>query len=106
MPANAKPRFPSTSVGQGTQDLGFRNDVDVLFNCAASAEVTFRVHDENKQPTTASFIIHDHQGRVYPSLAKRLAPDFAFHPQIYRADGKTVKLPPGEYSVAFTRGPE
>ena len=30
------------------------------------------------------FIIRD-QGRVYPSQAKRLAPDFAFHPQVYRA---------------------
>ena len=36
----------------------------------------------------ASLTIRDAQGRVYPSQAKRLAPDFSFHPQIYRADGE------------------
>ena len=50
---------------------------------------------ERQQPTTAAFVIRDAQGRVYPSPAKRLAPDFAFHPQVYRADGETVKLPAG-----------
>ena len=36
----------------------------------------------------------------------KLAPDFFFHPQIYRQDGETVLLPPGTYSVDYTRGPE
>ena len=40
-------------------------------------------------------MIRDAQGRVYPSPAKRLAPDFAFHPQVYRADGETVRLAAG-----------
>src|SRR5262249_46448449 len=57
-------------------------------------------------PTTASFTIRDAAGRVYPSQAKRLAPDFAFHPQIYRSDGETIRLPAGEYDVLFERGPE
>jgi hypothetical protein len=35
-----------------------------------------------------------------------LAPDFFFHAQIYRADGETVLLQPGEYTVSYTRGPE
>ncbi len=96
----------SFNVGQGTQDLGFRNDVDILFNCLPSHEVTFRVRDENNQPTTAAFVIRDHAGQVYPSQAKRLAPDFAFHPQIYRADGEGLKLPDGTYTVDFSRGPE
>src|SRR5262249_15224460 len=46
------------------------------------------------------------QGHVYPSRAKRLAPDFAFHPQVYRTDGERIKLPAGDYSVQFSRGPE
>lgn len=96
----------SFNVGQGTQDIGFRNDVDILFQCQPSHEVTFRVRDENNQPTTASFVIRDGQGRVYPSQSKRLAPDFAFQPQVYRADGEGVKLPDGKYSVEFSRGPE
>jgi len=94
------------NVGQGTQDIGFRNDADILFYCAPSADVTFRVRDENGKPTTAMFVIRDRAGNVYPSQAKRLAPDFAFHPQVYRADGETVRLPPGEYTIEYTRGPE
>ena len=96
----------SFNVGQGTQDIGFRNEVDVLFNCRPARNVTFRVGDENGQPTTASFLIRDHAGRVYPSQAKRLAPDFAFHAQVYRGDGETIKLPDGQYTIEFTRGPE
>ncbi|HEY3137926.1 MAG TPA: CehA/McbA family metallohydrolase [Blastocatellia bacterium] len=96
----------SFNVGQGTQDIGFRNETDILFNCQPSTDVTLRVLDEAGKPTTASFIIRDAQGRVYPSPAKRLAPDFAFHPQVYRADGEKIKLPPGDFAIEFTRGPE
>ncbi|HXP61226.1 MAG TPA: CehA/McbA family metallohydrolase [Dongiaceae bacterium] len=93
-------------VGQGTQDLGFRNEADVLFSCAPAREIRLRVHDENDQPTTGAFVFRDRQGQVYPSQSKRLAPDFAFHPQVYRADGETLRLPEGAYTVEFARGPE
>ena len=96
----------SFNVGQGTQDIGFRNDVDILFNCRPSVDVMMRVVDEHGKPATGSFIIRDAQGHVYPSQSKRLAPDFAFHPQVYRADGERIKLPAGEYTVEFSRGPE
>lgn len=102
-PREAKIAF---NVGQGTQDIGFRNDADILFQCAPSADITLRVRDEEGQPTTAMFIIRDQQGNVYPSQAKRLAPDFAFHPQVYRADGEKVRLPPGVYTIEYARGPE
>jgi len=93
-------------VGQGTQDLSLRNEVDILFTCLPSTDVTLQVLDEQGKPTTASFIIRDAQGHIYPSQAKRLAPDFAFQPQIYRSDGEKLKLPAGDYTVEFTRGPE
>ena len=93
-------------VGQGSQDLGFRNEVDILFTITPSAKVTLRVLDWNDQPTTGSFVIRDERQRVYPSQAKRLAPDFFFHPQVYRADGENVILPPGTYSIEYSRGPE
>ncbi len=96
----------SFSVGQGTQDVGFRNEVDTLFTCLPAHTITFHVRDENNQPTIAAFVIRDAQHRVYPSPAKRLAPDFAFHPQVYRSDGETLKLPDGDYTVEFSRGPE
>ena len=96
----------SFNVGQGTQDIGFRNDASILFECRPSMDVTLRVTDENGDPATGSFVIRDKLGHVYPSQAKRLAPDFAFHPQVYRADGEVIKLPAGEYAVEYSRGPE
>lgn len=94
------------NVGQGTQDLGFRNEVDVLCTAKPARSVTWRVFDEHGQPTTAGFVIKDRLGRVYPAPAKRLAPDFAFHHQVYRRDGEVLRLPDGEYTIEFTRGPE
>jgi hypothetical protein len=48
---------------------------------------------------------------IYPLPARRVAahdeyPDFFFQPQIYRANGEHVELPPGRYNVTVTRGPE
>ena len=99
----AKLRF---NVGQGTQDLGFRSDVDVLFTCEPAVSVALDVLDADGRPVTASFLFRDEQKRVYPAQSRRLAPDFFFHPQIYRASGETVLLPPGKYTVEYTRGPE
>ncbi|MCH8295443.1 CehA/McbA family metallohydrolase [Candidatus Poribacteria bacterium] len=94
------------NVGQGTQDIGFRNEVPILFHCVPAVKVTLEVLDFDGKPTTASFTIRDKFGRVYPSRGKRLAPDFFFHSQIYRHSGESVLLPPGEYTVEYTRGPE
>ena len=94
------------NVGPGTQDLGFRGEADVLFTAAPAYEVKLRVLDEDGAPTTAALTITDSQGHVFPAQAKRLAPDFFFHQQVYRADGETLRLPEGRYSVRFERGPE
>jgi hypothetical protein len=93
-------------VGQGTQELGFRNEINVLFDCEPAVAVKLGVLDDDGTPTTAQFTIRDERGRIYPSRARRLAPDFFFHDQIYRHDGETIALPPGKYHVAYTRGPE
>ncbi len=94
------------NVGQGTQDIGFRSEVPILFHCVPAVDVTLEVLDFDGKPTTASFIIRDELNRVYPSRGRRLAPDFFFHNQIYRHNGEAVLLPPGKYTVEYTRGPE
>ncbi len=94
------------SVGQGTQDIGFRNDVLVLFDALPAHPVTLKIRDESGQPALASLLVRDGVGRIYPSPAKRLAPDFPFQEQVYRADGETLLLPPGSYTVTSSRGPE
>ena len=93
-------------VGQGTQDLGFRNSVPILFQSVPAVDVVVTVADFDGTPTTAAFVIRDKLDRVYPNPARRLAPDFFFHNQIYRTSGESIQLPPGEYSVEVSRGPE
>lgn len=93
-------------VGQGTQDLGFRNEVNILFTCQPAVELLLEVLDDDGTPTTGWFVITDSRGRVYPSRARRLAPDFFFHDQVYRHSGESVHLPPGTYQVTYGRGPE
>jgi len=96
----------SFDIGAGTKDLGFRNALPILFDCKPAVEVKLKVSDVDGKPTTAAFEITDSQGRVYPHQTRRLAPDFFFHRQIYRSDGESVSLPPGQYSIRATRGPE
>ena len=62
--------------------------------------------DENGVPAMASFIIRDRLNRLYPLPSKRLAPDFFFQPQVYRADGESVRLPAGYYTIQYNGGPE
>ncbi len=93
-------------VGQGTQDLGFRNELPVLFECLPAVKVVLNVLDEDGTPTIGQFVFRDKLGRVYPSLTRRLAPDLFFHEQVYRGDGENVLLPPGTFNVTYSRGPE
>jgi hypothetical protein len=93
-------------IGQGTQALGFRNEIDVAFECLPAQDIVLRILDENDEPCAAGFEVRDEFGRVYPAQSKRAAPDFGFHPQVYRGDGDTLRLPPGRYAVKFMRGPE
>lgn len=96
----------SFNVGQGTQDIGFRNDITVVFTALPALVLRLQVRDEHGAPTMAAFTIRDRLGRLYPNPAKRLAPDLFFQPQVYRANGDTVRVPAGSYSVTASMGPE
>lgn len=93
-------------VGAGTQDIGFRGEVPVLFDVRPAVPVRLAIKDFDGRPTAARLLFRDSQGHVYPLQAKRLAPDFFFQPQIYRHDGETVMLPAGELEMEYSRGPE
>ena len=93
-------------IGDGTQDLGFRSEVPLLFDAKEAIAVRLKISDHDGQPTTGRLEFRDRNGHVYPPQAKRLAPDLFFQPQIYRADGEVVLLPPGEFDLISTRGPE
>ncbi len=47
------------NIGQGSQDIGFRNTIDILFDSRPSTRVVFRVKDADGSPTMASFVITD-----------------------------------------------
>jgi hypothetical protein len=93
-------------VGQGTQDLGFRGEVPILFDVRPAIPVRLAIRDQDGTPTTGRFTFLDRSGHVHPPQAKRLAPDFFFQKQVYRHDGGTVLLPPGPLTMISGRGPE
>ena len=63
----------SFNVGQGTQDLGFRNDVDILFTARPATKVTLLVLDFDDKPTTGAFLIDqaiDTRGDMFEPKAR------------------------------------
>lgn len=94
-------------VGQGTQDLGFRSEVSVLFTSEATYPLTFEnVLDKNGDDVMAGFVIRNEEGQVYPNQSSRVPPDFWFHAQVYRTSGQSIRLPNGTYTIQASRGPE
>lgn len=93
-------------VGQGTQDLGFRSDLVVNFKANEVAPLQLSLLDEHGKPTTAALEFRDEKGRVFPAQGPKLAPDFPFHPQIYRSHGQRIAVPVGKWTVRCRRGPE
>jgi hypothetical protein len=63
------------NVGQGTQDIGFRNTVDILFDIRPAIKVILNVLDEDGSPAMASFIITDGVNRFENSEANTSFPE-------------------------------
>ncbi|MEJ7769475.1 MAG: CehA/McbA family metallohydrolase [Chitinophagaceae bacterium] len=62
------------NIGQGSQDLGFRNSVHILFEISRPVKVIFRVKDDGGLPAMASFLITDGIERILDNRVK----DFSF----------------------------
>ena len=76
------------------------------FECLPSQDVTLHIADGDGAGCFAGLVINDEIGRLYPAPAHRIEPDFQFQPQVYRADGETLRLPQGRFTAAASRGPE
>ncbi len=61
------------NIGQGTQDIGFRNTIDILFNIQPAVEVIFHVKDEDGSPAMASFLITDGIERIVNDSVNAIA---------------------------------
>jgi hypothetical protein len=100
------------NLDAGRKRIASGQPMRIDFESAPAVLVRLRVRDDDGQsqrdgrPIVAAFTFRDRLGRVYPSPSRRLAPDFNFHYQVYRADGENIALQPGQYTVSYTRGPE
>lgn len=84
---------------------GMRGETKINFDVGAAIPVKLDIKDEDGSPTAARFLVKDKHGHVYPYRSKRYAPDLFFQNHVYRYDGETIDLPPGEYTIDIKRGP-
>lgn len=97
----------SFDVGQGTQDIGFRSDLPILFNSLPVQDLLLKqITDKTGDDLMAGFIIKDQNGQVFPGQTNRASPDLWFQSQVYRTSGDILKVPQGSYTVTCLRGPE
>ncbi len=97
----------SFDVGQGTQDIGFRSDLPILFNTLQTYPLQIdRITDTTGEDLMAGLIIKDEHGQIFPGQTNRTSPDLWFQPQVYRTSGDEVMVPEGNYTVTCLRGPE
>ena len=85
------------NIGQGTQDIGFRSNISVLFNILPAVKVNFHVEDHDGSPTMASFTITDGIERVLdePVMASNLKDaDYRLTTAQMEYRGNEYKIPP------------
>lgn len=67
------------NIGQGTQDIGFRNTISILFSISPSVKVTLHIKDEDGTPAMASILITDGIERILDDSVKTIGnADFRF----------------------------
>ncbi len=63
----------SFNIGQGTQDIGFRNAISILFNISKPVKVILKVTDNDGKPAMASFTITDGIERLLNDTMQNLS---------------------------------
>ncbi|MBI5364402.1 MAG: CehA/McbA family metallohydrolase [Planctomycetes bacterium] len=81
-------------------------ELALAFESLEALPVRLTVRDEAGRPATAAFTVRDAHGGFHPAEALRTGADLRFQEQVYRADGETLWLQPGEYVLTVRRGPE
>ncbi len=106
------------NVGVSSRDIGFRNTTNILFHIDPAVKLYFDIIDDDGKEVMAAVTITDSIERypgklanVYPLPSRRIAafdeyPDFFFQQHVYRKTGEHVVLPPGKFTIKYTRGPE
>ena len=79
---------------------------DFEFSCLATRDIPLAIKDADGRGCVASLTVSDALGHIYPPQAMRLAPDMFFQEHVYRADGESLRLPDGDYTIVSRRGPE
>ena len=95
------------NVGPGTQDLGFRNSVPILFDCRPAVKVVLGVKDFDGQADDGQ--LYSSATRWGTSIRTRRGgwlPTSSFTTRSIGPTANRSMLPPGEYTVEYTRGPE
>ena len=80
------------NVGQGTQDIGFRNTIPILFEIKPSVRVTLEVKDEGGSPVMASFLITDGVERIRDDSTTNLG-KMDFHIAAARREYQQPQIP-------------
>jgi len=93
------------SVPYTAGNPGLRGETKMSFEVEPAVPVKLSILDEDGSPTAARLLVKDKLDRVYPYRSKRYAPDLFFQNHVYRYDGETIELPPGEYTFDIKRGP-
>ena len=94
-------------VGQGTQDLGYRNEVPILF-MIRPARIGAVAGARRNGRADGRGLCHSRRAGPRLSVARQAAwrPTSRSTRRSIAADGELVKLPAGKYKVEFWRGPE
>ena len=64
------------NVGQGTQDIGFRNNVSILFEALPAVKVNLSIKEEDGSPAMGSFLITDGVERLTSGGAENDVDDY------------------------------